>query len=139
MATAATLALGAQSAWVQDVASFYKGKTVRFVFGAGGLVALNRVLTAQPDVSSVFAQAKRDADQRWWLEFRMSINDLGRILVITPGTPADRLAFLRAAVKSASACAKLCCPSNMSSVDRGTAARRNAAKGNASQRRHGRA
>jgi tripartite-type tricarboxylate transporter receptor subunit TctC len=54
-----------------------------------------------PDVPTVFEQAKLDADQRWWLEFRMSINDLGRILVTTPETPADRLAFLRAAVKTA--------------------------------------
>ena len=53
-----------------------------------------------PDVPTVFEQAKLDDDQRWWLEFRMSINDLGRILVTTPGVPADRLAFLRVAVKS---------------------------------------
>jgi len=44
---------------------------------------------------------KLDADARWWLEFRNSINDLGRILVTTPGVPAERLAFLRAAVKKA--------------------------------------
>jgi tripartite-type tricarboxylate transporter receptor subunit TctC len=31
----------------------------------------------------------------------MSINDLGRILVTTPGVPADRLAFLRDAVRKA--------------------------------------
>jgi tripartite-type tricarboxylate transporter receptor subunit TctC len=54
-----------------------------------------------PDVPTVFEQSKLDDDQRWWLEFRMSINDLGRILVTTPGVPADRLAFLRAAVKTA--------------------------------------
>lgn len=53
-----------------------------------------------PDFPTVFEQTKLDADQRWWLEFRMSINDLGRILVTTPGVPAERLAFLRAAVKS---------------------------------------
>ena len=52
-----------------------------------------------PDTPTVFEQAKLDDEQRWWLEFRMSINDLGRILVTTPGVPADRLAFLREAVK----------------------------------------
>ena len=31
----------------------------------------------------------------------MSINDLGRILVTTPGVPADRLEFLRAGVRKA--------------------------------------
>ncbi|HEY8578732.1 MAG TPA: tripartite tricarboxylate transporter substrate-binding protein, partial [Beijerinckiaceae bacterium] len=54
-----------------------------------------------PDTPTIFEQAKLDAEQRWWLEFRMSINDLGRILVTTPGVPADRLAFLRQAVKTA--------------------------------------
>jgi tripartite-type tricarboxylate transporter receptor subunit TctC len=54
-----------------------------------------------PDTPTVFEQAKLDDEQRWWLDFRMSINDLGRILVTTPGVPADRLAFLRAAVKTA--------------------------------------
>lgn len=54
-----------------------------------------------PDTPTIFEAAKLDADARWWLEFRMSINDLGRILVTTPGVPADRLAFLREAVKNA--------------------------------------
>jgi tripartite-type tricarboxylate transporter receptor subunit TctC len=54
-----------------------------------------------PDTPTIFEIAKLDDEQRWWLEFRMSINDLGRILVTTPGVPADRLAFLRAAVKTA--------------------------------------
>ncbi|MDB5571652.1 MAG: Tripartite-type tricarboxylate transporter, receptor component TctC [Hyphomicrobiales bacterium] len=54
-----------------------------------------------PDTPTVFEQTKLDDEQRWWLDFRMSINDLGRILVTTPGVPAERLAFLRAAVKTA--------------------------------------
>ena len=54
-----------------------------------------------PDTPTIFEAAKLDDDARWWLEFRMSINDLGRILVTTPGVPADRLEFLRAAVKRA--------------------------------------
>jgi len=54
-----------------------------------------------PNVPTVFEAMKLDADARWWLEFRNSINDLGRILVTTPGVPAERLAFLRAAVKKA--------------------------------------
>jgi hypothetical protein len=44
---------------------------------------------------------KVDDETRWWLEFRMSINDLGRILVTTPGVPADRLAALRDGVRKA--------------------------------------
>jgi tripartite-type tricarboxylate transporter receptor subunit TctC len=54
-----------------------------------------------PDVPSVFEQVKLTADQEWWLDFRANLNDLGRILITTPGVPADRLAFLRGAVKRA--------------------------------------
>ena len=54
-----------------------------------------------PDVPTVFEAMKLDDEARWWLEFRNSINDLGRILVTTPGVPPERLAFLRAAVKQA--------------------------------------
>jgi hypothetical protein len=52
-------------------------------------------------VPSVFEQAKLTPEQGWWLDFRANLNDLGRILVTTPGVPADRLSHLRAAVKNA--------------------------------------
>jgi tripartite-type tricarboxylate transporter receptor subunit TctC len=54
-----------------------------------------------PDVPTVFEQTKLDKEQEWWLDFRANLNDLGRILVTTPGVPADRLAFLRGAVERA--------------------------------------
>jgi tripartite-type tricarboxylate transporter receptor subunit TctC len=54
-----------------------------------------------PDVPTVFEQAKLTPEQEWWLDFRADLNDLGRILITTPGVPADRLAFLREAVKRA--------------------------------------
>jgi tripartite-type tricarboxylate transporter receptor subunit TctC len=54
-----------------------------------------------PDVPSVFEQVKLTPEQEWWLDFRNNLNDLGRILVTTPGVPADRLAFFREAVKRA--------------------------------------
>jgi tripartite-type tricarboxylate transporter receptor subunit TctC len=54
-----------------------------------------------PDVPTVFEQVKLPPDREWWLDFRANLNDLGRILVTTPGVPADRLAFLREAVKRA--------------------------------------
>ena len=54
-----------------------------------------------PDVPSVFEQTQLTPEQEWWLDFRANLNDLGRILVTTPGVPADRLAYLRAAVKRA--------------------------------------
>ncbi|MDT2024216.1 tripartite tricarboxylate transporter substrate-binding protein [Methylocella sp. CPCC 101449] len=54
-----------------------------------------------PNVPTVFESFKLDDDQIWWLDFRNSINDLGRILVTTQGVPPARLAVLRAAVKRA--------------------------------------
>ena len=54
-----------------------------------------------PQVPTVFEQTSLTPDQEWLLDFRSNLNDLGRILVTTPGTPADRLAFLRGAVQRA--------------------------------------
>jgi tripartite-type tricarboxylate transporter receptor subunit TctC len=54
-----------------------------------------------PDVPTVFEQAKLTSEQEWWLDFRADLNDLGRILITTPGVSADRLAFLGEAVKRA--------------------------------------
>lgn len=54
-----------------------------------------------PETPSIFEQAKLTDDQVWWLDFRANLNDLGRILITTPGVPADRIAFLRNAVKRA--------------------------------------
>ncbi|MDB5641694.1 MAG: Tripartite-type tricarboxylate transporter, receptor component TctC [Hyphomicrobiales bacterium] len=54
-----------------------------------------------PDVPTIFEQMKLTPDQEWWFTFRENLNDLGRILITTPGVPAERIAFLRAAVKRA--------------------------------------
>src|SRR5829696_38075 len=54
-----------------------------------------------PDVPTVFEQTKLAPEQEWWLDFRANLNDLGRILVTTPGVPPARLEFLRDAVKRA--------------------------------------
>ena len=54
-----------------------------------------------PDVKTIFEQVKLDDDQTWWLDFRANLNDLGRILITTPGVPVDRLDYLRGAVKRA--------------------------------------
>jgi tripartite-type tricarboxylate transporter receptor subunit TctC len=69
---------------------------------ARAVASMARVRSALlPDVPTVFEQAKLTPDQEWWLDFRANLNDLGRILVTTPGVPAARLEFLRAAVKRA--------------------------------------
>jgi tripartite-type tricarboxylate transporter receptor subunit TctC len=69
---------------------------------ARALASMARTRSALlPDVPSVFEQVKLTSDQEWWLDFRANLNDLGRILVTTPGVPAERLEYLRAAVKRA--------------------------------------
>jgi len=57
--------------------------------------------TLLPNVPTVYEQAKLTPDQEWWFDFRANLNDLGRILVTSPGTPPERLAFLRDAVRRA--------------------------------------
>ncbi len=69
---------------------------------ARAVAAMGRTRSALlPDVPTIFEQTKLTQDQEWWLDFRANLNDLGRILITTPGVPADRIAFLRAAVKRA--------------------------------------
>ena len=52
-----------------------------------------------PNTPTIFEAVKLTPDQQWWFDFRTDLDDLGRILVTTPGVPADRLAFLREAIK----------------------------------------
>jgi tripartite-type tricarboxylate transporter receptor subunit TctC len=69
---------------------------------ARAIAAMGRVRSELlPDTPTVFEQIKLTPDQEWWFDFRANLNDLGRILITTPGTQADRIAFLRAAVKRA--------------------------------------
>lgn len=52
-----------------------------------------------PNTPTIFEAVKLTPEQQWWFDFRTDLDDLGRILVTTPGVPAERLAVLRAAVK----------------------------------------
>ncbi|MGE5539000.1 MAG: Bug family tripartite tricarboxylate transporter substrate binding protein [Gemmatimonas sp.] len=52
-----------------------------------------------PNVPTVFEAMKVDDEGAWWLDFRDDVRKLGRLLVTTPNTPADRLAYLRRVVK----------------------------------------
>lgn len=52
-----------------------------------------------PNVPTVFEAIKVDDEGAWWLDFRDDVRKLGRLIVTTPGTPADRLAYLRKVVK----------------------------------------
>jgi putative tricarboxylic transport membrane protein len=52
-----------------------------------------------PDTPTIFESLTLNADQQWLLDFRASLENLGRILVVPPSMAAARLAFLQAAVK----------------------------------------
>ena len=54
-----------------------------------------------PDVPTIFEAAKLSDDAAALLDFHSTAEKLGRILVAPPGTPPERLAVLRAAVKAA--------------------------------------
>ena len=40
-----------------------------------------------------------DADQQWLFDFYSGVENLGRIMILPPGVPPARLAFLQAAVE----------------------------------------
>jgi tripartite-type tricarboxylate transporter receptor subunit TctC len=52
-----------------------------------------------PDAPTIFESGDIDARAGAMIDFRSALDDLGRILVTTPGVPADKLAVLREAVR----------------------------------------
>lgn len=52
-----------------------------------------------PNLATIFEQVKLSEEQQWWFDFRAILDDLGRILVVPPGLPKERLAFLQDAVR----------------------------------------
>ena len=54
-----------------------------------------------PATPTIFEALKLTPDQEWLFDFRTTVEDLGRILVVPPGVPPARLAYLQAAVKKA--------------------------------------
>lgn len=52
-----------------------------------------------PNLPSVFDAVKLTADQKWWFEFRSTLDDLGRILVAPPNLPKEQLAYLQDTVR----------------------------------------
>lgn len=52
-----------------------------------------------PNLPTVFEAVKLTADQKWWFEFRETLDDLGRVLVAPPNVPKEQLAHLQAAVR----------------------------------------
>lgn len=50
-----------------------------------------------PNVPTIFEQVKLDKDQQWWVDYRATVESLGRVLVAPPSTKPELLAKLRAA------------------------------------------
>ncbi len=66
------------------------------------LFTLSRARTRlYPDVPAIYEVENIDADGQWLLDYRATIETLGRILVAPPNMAPARLAFLRAAVQRA--------------------------------------
>ena len=64
------------------------------------LVTLSRERSVKfPKVPTVFEEVKTTAAQEKWLDWRAGLTALGRVIVTTPGTPKDRVDFLRASLK----------------------------------------
>jgi len=51
------------------------------------------------DLPTIFEMVKLTDEQAFWIDFRGALDQLGRVLLTTPGVPADRLAFMRAKIK----------------------------------------
>ena len=51
------------------------------------------------DRPTIHEAIQLDADQQWLFDFHSGVEDLGRIMILPPGTPKARLAFLQAALK----------------------------------------
>jgi tripartite-type tricarboxylate transporter receptor subunit TctC len=53
-----------------------------------------------PELPTIFEVANLSPEQAWWIDYRTQLSALGRTLIAAPGTPTDRLTFLRAAVSA---------------------------------------
>lgn len=52
-----------------------------------------------PQLPTIFEAVKLTPDQEWWFDFRATLDNLGRILVVPPNMPAERLAYLQSVVQ----------------------------------------
>jgi tripartite-type tricarboxylate transporter receptor subunit TctC len=51
-----------------------------------------------PDIPTIFETVKMNAKQEHWLDFRATLDSLGRVMFAPPGVPSDRLKFLQDAL-----------------------------------------
>ena len=51
------------------------------------------------DHPTIFESVELDADQQWLFDFFSGVENMGRVMILPPGMPKARLAYLQAAVK----------------------------------------
>jgi tripartite-type tricarboxylate transporter receptor subunit TctC len=54
-----------------------------------------------PDVPTIYEAVQLPKEGEWWVDFRAAVDDIGRMLVTSPGVPAERLQFMQQAVEKA--------------------------------------
>jgi tripartite-type tricarboxylate transporter receptor subunit TctC len=48
-----------------------------------------------PNMPTIYEMFQLKPDDKWWIDFRLSVKAIGRCIVAAPGIPADRLAHLQ--------------------------------------------
>ena len=48
-----------------------------------------------PNMPTIYEMFQMQPEDRWWIDFRLSVKAIGRCVVGPPGIPADRLAYLQ--------------------------------------------
>lgn len=51
------------------------------------------------DLPTIFETVQLSKEQEWWFDFRATLDNLGRILLVPPGLPKERLEHLQAVAK----------------------------------------
>jgi tripartite-type tricarboxylate transporter receptor subunit TctC len=66
-----------------------------------GVAVVSRTRTPQlPSLPTIFQAAKVPANKAWLIDWREKIAEAQRAMVTTPGVPADRVAYLRQALRA---------------------------------------
>ena len=94
-AAALALAQGEMDALYVSETSAYKYVQAK---NAKAVATMNRKRSILfPDLPTVFESVKLTKTQEWWIDYRATLEGLGRMLVVAPSTPANVVAKMRAA------------------------------------------
>ena len=92
-ATALAVAKGEMDALYVSETSAYNYVTAK---SAQAVATMNRKRSILfPDLPTIFESMKLSKEQQWWIDYRATLDNLGRILVVPPNTPKEILAGLQ--------------------------------------------